>query len=208
MYKISAVDLHRCAMDFIFCVSVFFFGDFISEYSTKLLLMVSKSHHSSKMTGLFLSNANISVHCSVWLFEYYMEERGKLEDWDWHKYTTIYKIDDELVLGCVQLFVTPWTVACQGPLSMGIIQARILEWVAMPSSRGSAQPRDQSQISRTAGRFFTNWATREAQEYWSYTGVGRLSLLQVIFLTQELTWGLFHCRWILYQLSYQGSPDK
>ena len=31
---------------------------------------------------------------------------------------------------------------------------------------------------------------------------------QVIFLTQKLNWGLFHCRRILYQLSYQGSPDK
>ena len=39
------------------------------------------------------------------------------------------------------------------------------------------------------------------------TGVGSLSLLQQIFLTQELNWGLLHCRWILYQLSYQRSPD-
>ena len=38
--------------------------------------------------------------------------------------------------------VTPWTVARQAPLSRGIVQARILEWVAMPSSRGSSQPRD------------------------------------------------------------------
>ena len=37
------------------------------------------------------------------------------------------------------------------------------------------------------------------------TGVGRLSLLQGNFLTLELNWGLLHCRWILYQLSYQGS---
>ena len=40
------------------------------------------------------------------------------------------------------------------------------------------------------------------------TGVGSLSLLQRIFPTQELNWGLMHCRWILYQLSYQGSPIK
>ena len=39
------------------------------------------------------------------------------------------------------------------------------------------------------------------------TGVGSLSLLQGIFLTQELNWGLLHCRWILYQLNYQGSPE-
>ena len=38
------------------------------------------------------------------------------------------------------------------------------------------------------------------------TGVHSLSLLQWIFLTQELNQGLLHCRWILYQLSYQGSP--
>jgi len=37
----------------------------------------------------------------------------------------------------------------------GILQARMLEWAAMPSSRGSSQPRDQTQVSRIAGRFFT-----------------------------------------------------
>ena len=39
------------------------------------------------------------------------------------------------------------------------------------------------------------------------TGVGSLSLLQEIFPTQESNWGLLHWRWILYQLSYQGSPQ-
>ena len=39
-------------------------------------------------------------------------------------------------LSRVQLFVTPWTVACQAPLSMGILQARILEWVAISFFRG------------------------------------------------------------------------
>ena len=48
-----------------------------------------------------------------------------------------------------------------------ILQARTLEWVAFPFSGGSSQPRNQSQVSRIAGRFFTSWATREAQEYWS-----------------------------------------
>ena len=40
------------------------------------------------------------------------------------------------------------------------------------------------------------------------TGVGSLSLLQGIFPTQELNQGLLHCRQILYQLSYQGRPEK
>ena len=49
----------------------------------------------------------------------------------------------------------------------GILQARILEWVAFPFSRGSSQPRDRTQVSRIAGGFFTIWATREAkQETW------------------------------------------
>ena len=99
------------------------------------------------------------------------------------------------MLSRVQLFATPWTVACQAPLSMGfsrqewekvkvtqscptlcdliaytvhgILQARIWEWVAFPFSRGSSQPRDQPQVSHIAGGFFTSWATMEAQEYWS-----------------------------------------
>ena len=46
-----------------------------------------------------------------------------------------------------------------------ILEARILEWVAFPFSRGSSQPRDRTQVSHIAGGFFTSWTTREAQEY-------------------------------------------
>jgi len=45
--------------------------------------------------------------------------------------------------------------AHQAPVS-GILQARILEWVAISFSRGSSRPRDQNQVSCLAGRFFTN----------------------------------------------------
>ena len=45
----------------------------------------------------------------------------------------------------------------------GIFQARILEWIAISFSTGSSQPKDQTQVSRIAGRRFTIWATREAQ---------------------------------------------
>ena len=48
-----------------------------------------------------------------------------------------------------------------------ILQARILEWVAFPFSRGSSQPKDWTQVSCMPGGFFTSWATREAHEYWS-----------------------------------------
>ena len=46
----------------------------------------------------------------------------------------------------------------------GVLQARILEWIAFPFSRGSSQPRDQTQVTRIAGGFFTSWATRDAQD--------------------------------------------
>ena len=44
----------------------------------------------------------------------------------------------------------------------GIFQARILDWVAIPFSKGSSEPRDWTQVSHIAGGFFTSWATREA----------------------------------------------
>ena len=86
----------------------------------------------------------------------------------------------------------------------GILQARILEWVVFPFSGGSSQTRDRTQVYHIAGRFFTSWATREAQEYW----VGSLSLLQRIILIQESNRGLLHCRRILYRLCYQGIPHS
>ena len=64
---------------------------------------------------------------------------------------------------CSTLCNSWWTVANQVPLSMRILQARILEWDAMPFSRGSSQPRNRTGVSSClAGRFFTSWATRNA----------------------------------------------
>ena len=64
-------------------------------------------------------------------------------------------------------FVTPWTAAHQAPLSMGILQARILEWVAMPSFKESSQPRDWtvvSCISHTSRWILYYCATWEVQQ--------------------------------------------
>ena len=46
-----------------------------------------------------------------------------------------------------------------------IFQARILEWVAISFSRGPSQPRDQTRVSCTVGRFYADWATRDAQKH-------------------------------------------
>ena len=73
-----------------------------------------------------------------------------------------------LVLAHAQLCPTlcdPMDCNPPGSSVHGILRARILQWVAMPSSRGSSQPRNRTQVSRIAGGFFTIWATREAQ-YW------------------------------------------
>ena len=52
-----------------------------------------------------------------------------------------------------------------GPMDY-ILQARILEWVAVPFSKEYSPPRDQTQVPRIAGGFFTNWATREYAKEW------------------------------------------
>ena len=75
---------------------------------------------------------------TVW--EQIPEPKGKssedqISTWKWQSYSL------------VQLFRTPWTVACQAPLSVRILQARIMEWIAMPSTRGSSPPRDRTCIS-------------------------------------------------------------
>ena len=58
----------------------------------------------------------------------------------------------------------------------GILQARILEYVAIPSSRGSSQPGDQTQASRTAGAFFTIRATRN-------THTGGIQVIKLLFFS-------------------------
>ena len=101
----------------------------------------------------------------------------------------------------VSNFCDPMNCSLKGSPVHRILQARILGWVAMPSFRGSSQPRDQTQVFCTTGRFFTNQSPEKPKN----TGVVSLSLLQGIFPTQELNQSLLHCSQILYQLSYQGS---
>ena len=83
----------------------------------------------------------------------------------------------------------------------GILQARILEWVAFPFSRGSFNPGIEPRSPTLQADFCL---PAEPQEKPKNTGVGSLSLLQGIFPTQESNQGLLHCRQIFYQLSYQG----
>ena len=78
----------------------------------------------------------------------------------------------------------------------GLLQARILEWVAFPFSRVLPNPG----IKLRSPALQTDSLPAEPQEKPKNTGVGSLSFLQRIFPIQESNCGLLHCRWILYQL--------
>ena len=85
----------------------------------------------------------------------------------------------------------------------GILQVRILEWVAFPS------PGDfpNQGIEPRSPALQADSLPAEPQGKPKNTGVGSLSLLQGIFLIQESNRGFLHCRWILYHFSYKGSPS-
>ena len=138
-------------------------------------------------------------------------------------------------LGRVRLFATPWTAALQAPLSVGFSREECWSRVPFPFSRGSSWPRDWTLTSWVScnGRQILYllaplgkpicrrcvwnslsrvWLCDPMGLYspWSSPGQntrgGSLSLCQLIFPLQESNRSLLHCSWILYQLSYQGSP--
>ena len=86
----------------------------------------------------------------------------------------------------------------------GILQAGMLEWMVFPSPGDLPNPG----IKLRSFTLQADSLPAEPQGKPKITGVGSLSLLQRIFLTQESNRHLLHCRWILYQLSYQGSPQQ
>ena len=85
-----------------------------------------------------------------------------------------------------------------------ILQARILEWLTYPPPGDLPNPG----IKPRSPALQVESLPTEPPGKPKNTGVGSLSLLQEIFPTQELNWGLLYYRQILYQLSYQGSAIK
>ena len=82
------------------------------------------------------------------------------------------------------------------PLFSGILQARILKWVAIPFSRGSAWPRDWTPVSCILSRFFTIWATREAQVH-IYSEIFFSQKKKLIWLSANnvMDLGAFYAMW-------------
>ena len=85
---------------------------------------------------------------------------------DFFLHQLAWKVKVKVAQLCLTLW-DPMDCSLPGFSVHGSLQARILEWIAFPLSRGSSQSWDRTQVSHNAGRFFTSWATREAQEYWS-----------------------------------------
>ena len=103
-------------------------------------------------------------------------------------------------LSHVQLFATPWTVACQAPLSMEFFRPEY--WSGLPFSSSGDLPNPG--IEPRSPTLQADSLPSELPGKPKNAGVGSLSLLRWIFLTQESKWELLHCRRILIQLSYEG----
>ena len=111
--------------------------------------------------------------------------------------------ESEVTQSCPTL-CNPMDCSLQGSSVHEIFQARLLEGVAIPFSRGSSWPRDQTWVSCTAGRLFTIWATREA----IVRGRGSIShfspmdtKLFSINLLQSLSLPQHNAGFIIYQMS-------
>ena len=120
-------------------------------------------------------------------------------DWDLifslviHLRCMMYESESEVTQSCLTLW-NPVDCTPPGSSVHGILQARILEWVAISFSRGSSRPRDRTRVSRIAGRHFNLWATRE--DVWSidiiiyYGGENKrdFSLKFFLFRIPKATW--------------------
>ena len=102
-----------------------------------------------------------------------------------------------LVIQSCPILWDPMDCSPPGSSVHGILQPRILEWVAMPFSRGSSQPRDRTQVSCIAGGFFTVLATKEAHSKHgschSDDGLSSTTVTSCLVLGGLLLWRLATC---------------
>ena len=160
------------------------------HYNCPLKILPTYFYYSSvKMYNLLdsLLFGHVSLHiqttlfylCKAYLLPYW---NGKTFQWKFHKSQFIirYHLQLDIIyllngLQTILLWVKVKSLSRVPPTLCdpmdytvhGLLQARTLEWVAFPFSRRSSQPRHWTQVSCITGRFFTRWATWEAQEYWS-----------------------------------------
>ena len=120
----------------------------------------SLQHHYWFCVFVLLINlwSGISVSLKLWLSLFFQFCHFSIY---WKPY---YKVKVKVVQSC------PTLCDPMDCIVHGILQARILKWVAFPFSRGSSQPTDRTQVSHIAGGFFTSWATRyiQIQQYYVF----------------------------------------
>ena len=137
------------------------------------------------------------------VYEGEREKGGWIGTADWRflaqeKHSARGQVESESV-GCSESCTTVCSPTDCSPVGFSvheILQARILEWVAISYSRGSSQPKDWTQVSCIAGRFFIDWATREAP--WTH---GLLSIFNMILRTLM---ALFHLGYKKMRLTERG----
>ena len=139
------------------------------EMATHSILLPGKSHGERRLVGYIPwsrkeSDSTEQAHTHLFLYVFMYICR-----YPW--YITIISVY-MCVCVCV-LLVQLCPVLCDrtdcslpGSSVLGIFQARILEWITIPFSKGSSQPRDQTWVSCIAGKVFTDWVTREALKGW------------------------------------------
>ena len=89
----------------------------------------------------------------------------------------------------------------------GILQARILEWIAISFSRGSSRPRDRTRVSRIAGRRFNLWASREAlsgNEFSFTSQLVRSWYHKFSYYFIKIHWSTWHFEWISFSLHWSS----
>ena len=110
---------------------------------------VEKQRHYSADKGPYSQGYGLpSGHIQLWELDH---KEGRMPK-NWCLQTVVLE----------KILFDPMDCSLPGSSDDGILQVRILEWVAISLCRGSSQPRNRTQVSCTAGRFFTIWATREA----------------------------------------------
>ena len=109
------------------------------------------------------------------------------------EYRKLNAVRSEVLVSQLCSALCPMDCSPLGSSVHGILQARILKWVAIPFSRGFSQPRDRTQASRIAGRFLTGWATREVQFYIIISCILKHVIVYIITssLFRNLRWFFF-----------------
>ena len=108
-------------------------------------------------------------------------------------------------LSRVQLFATLWTVAHQAPPSMGFFRQEYWSGLPFPSPGESSQPRDWTEVSYTAGKCFTIWATLEAQ---FKCHSREISVLSMNLSVNWACWGTSILTYKMIMLIMMLSPDR